>query len=210
MAILFTPFDFLASSISVRQSSIWGGGATGSHVNGSDVTRSDVSHMTGNHRKWRDRKYVLCMPGFFPRLFLTIVVVQNIVQVPWLPDVTWPRRRFPWVCTCTTGSCAISALVGPFDRKWHYETSPVVTECHVTSEGCSSGWGARMPNRKLRNIRSNVTSRASPGKYVSAHAWLEVPLGCSLWRPRPIIVFWPFHWLSAPFPPIYFHGECFQ
>jgi hypothetical protein len=47
-----------------------GGGATGSHVNGSDVTRSDVSHMTGNHRKWRDRKYVLCMPGFFPRLFL--------------------------------------------------------------------------------------------------------------------------------------------
>ena len=29
-------------------------------------------------------------------------------------------------------------------------------------------------------------------------------LGCSLGRPRPIIVFWPFHWLYAPFPPILF------
>jgi hypothetical protein len=31
---------------------------------------------------------------------------------------------FPWVCTCATGSCAISALVGPFDRKLRYEMSP--------------------------------------------------------------------------------------
>jgi hypothetical protein len=72
------------------------------------------------------------------------------------PEVTCPkaamtgsdrvrmRNRFPavfsycssststmaWVCACATGSCAIFALVGPFDRKWRYETSPIVTEGH--------------------------------------------------------------------------------
>jgi hypothetical protein len=101
-------------------------------VNGSDVTRSDVSHMTGSHRKWRDRKYVLCIAGFFPRFFLTIIVVKNVVQVPWLPDVTWPRRGFPWVCTCATGSCTISALVGTFHWKWRHQTSPE----GIPLEGC--------------------------------------------------------------------------
>jgi hypothetical protein len=42
------------------------------------------------------------------------------------------------------------------------------------------GWGARMCNRKLRDILSNVTRRASPGKYGSAHARPEVPLWCDL------------------------------
>ena len=51
---------------------------------------NDVSHVTDPNRKSRAqkrpcpegvRKYVLRMPGFSPRFFLTIVVVQ----VPWLP-----------------------------------------------------------------------------------------------------------------------------
>ena len=68
-------------------------------------------------------------PAFFfgfPHFFLTIVVVQ-VVQVPWLPEVTKGHVNpsgFPSVCAFATGSCAISALVGPFDRKWRYETSP--------------------------------------------------------------------------------------
>ena len=80
------------------------GGATGSHVTGSDVSHG--SHVTG-----RDRNYVLRMPGSaFSRFFFTIVV-----QVPWLPEVTKGHvttSGFPWVC-----APAISALVGPFDRK---------------------------------------------------------------------------------------------
>jgi hypothetical protein len=56
---------------------------------------------------------------------------------------------------------------------------------------------APMHNRKLLNIRtrlafsleitsSNITCRASPGKYGSANSRPEVPFGCSLGRPRPI------------------------
>ena len=43
------------------------------------MTGSDVSHVTGS-----DRKYVLRMPGFFPRAFF----LTRVVQVPWLPEVT--------------------------------------------------------------------------------------------------------------------------
>jgi len=59
---------------------------------------------------------------FFPRAFF---LTRVVVQVPWLPEVTKGHvtpLRFPWVCA--TGSCAISALVGLFDRRWRYETSP--------------------------------------------------------------------------------------
>jgi hypothetical protein len=34
------------------------------------------------------------------------------------PKVTWPRRGFPWVHACATGSCEISVLVGAVHRKW--------------------------------------------------------------------------------------------
>ena len=64
------------------------------------------------------------------------VLSRVVVQVPWVPEVTECHvtpSGFPWVCVCSTGSCAISALcngvcmrngscavsahVGPFDRK---------------------------------------------------------------------------------------------
>jgi hypothetical protein len=51
------------------------GGATGSHVTGSDV--SDVTRRGPG----RTRKYVLRMPGVFPRFFLTKVVVQNVRMI---------------------------------------------------------------------------------------------------------------------------------
>ena len=65
------------------------------------------------------------------------------------------------VCACATGNCAISALVGPFHRKWCHQTSP---------RRDFLGWGARIHNRKLRNIRSNVTRRSSPGSHVIGSA----------------------------------------
>ena len=76
-----------------------------------------VMNRRGPDRKQRhNRKYVLRMPGFFPRFFLTIVVVQ----VPWLPEMTEgyvTHSWFPWVYACATISCAISSLVGPFHLK---------------------------------------------------------------------------------------------
>ena len=41
---------------------------------------------------------------------------------------------FPWVCAYATGSSAISDLVGPFDWKWRYETSPRIDRWSL--EGC--------------------------------------------------------------------------
>jgi hypothetical protein len=78
------------------------------------------------YRKSRDRKgpwtgvarkYVLRIPGIFPRFILIIAVVQ----VPCLLEVTESHvspSGFPWVCAGATRSCAIFALAGPFDRKW--------------------------------------------------------------------------------------------
>jgi hypothetical protein len=125
---------------------IWGGqwGATGSHVTG-----SDDSHMTGTgsmlcacatgngaisillgpfHRKWvshvtetvRKRPWPeVCSAHariFTSSFFLSSSTKCNtVVQVPWLPEVTKGHvipSEFPW--------CAISALVGPFDRKWRH------------------------------------------------------------------------------------------
>ena len=64
------------------------GGATGGHVTGSGPDRN--------------RK------------------CNTVVQVPVLPEVNEghvTHSGFPWVCACATGICAISAIVGPFDRK---------------------------------------------------------------------------------------------
>ena len=43
------------------------------------------------------------------------------VTWPEVTSVTWPEVTLSgsMFCVCATGSCHISALVGPFDRKWH-------------------------------------------------------------------------------------------
>jgi len=41
---------------------------------------------------------------------------------PW-PEVTESAPTGSVFCACATGSCAISALVGPFHRKWRHQTS---------------------------------------------------------------------------------------
>ena len=74
------------------------GGATGSNVTGSDVsnvtgacatTKCTISALvgtfngsdvTGSGPDRKARKYVLRMPGLFPRFFLARVVVQNAIQ----------------------------------------------------------------------------------------------------------------------------------
>ena len=75
--------------------------------------------MTGSDVTGRgpDRKYVLRMPDFFPRFFLTIAVVQVHLYHGYRK---WRSSRDPFgvplgvrMCNC----CTISALVGPFHRK---------------------------------------------------------------------------------------------
>ena len=91
-------------------------------------------------RKWRpscDRKSRVrswawpelcsaCARKCIPALF-SYYSSSTVVQVPWLPEVAEGHvtpSGFPLVCACATGSWEMSTLVGPFDRKWHYEASP--------------------------------------------------------------------------------------
>jgi hypothetical protein len=91
-------------------------------------------------RKWRDRKWRRSHDRKWSHahaqlVHFVLLPCSTVVQVPWLLEVTervtLPRRDGR-VCAFATESCAISALVGPFDWKWRYETSTVVTDGHVT------------------------------------------------------------------------------
>jgi hypothetical protein len=94
------------------------GGVTGSHI-----TRSDVTGMTGSGT---DRKsHVRKRP--WPEV---IACACATVSPRFFSYCSSSTSTMAWVCACATGSCAIFALVGPFDRKWRYETSPIVTEGH--------------------------------------------------------------------------------
>ena len=77
-------------------------GATGIHVTGSDVTGSP--EVCSAHA----------------RLSRAFFLTRVVVQVPRLPKVSKGHMTpsvFPWVCVCTTASCTIFTLAGPFDRK---------------------------------------------------------------------------------------------
>jgi hypothetical protein len=95
---------------------------------------------------------------------------STVVQVPWLPEVIEGHECHvtlkEWKgCACATGSCAISALVGPFHWKWRHQTSPEgdslgSCEISIQTSPCSDrripeggGRGVCMHNRKLHNIR---------------------------------------------------------
>ena len=90
-------------------------------------------------------------------------------------------------CACVTGSCAISAIVGPLHRKWRHQSHPKGFLGRVRA--CATGSCA-------------ISDLTSPVALPLEVTWSEVPLGCSLGRPRPIIVLLPFPWLSTPFPAI--------
>ena len=90
-------------------SRIWGGAVRRRYRK--SVTERDPD------RKWPE----VCSAHarIFPALFSyysSSTKYNTVVQVPWLPEVT-EGHVSPWVCTCATGSCTISALMGPFDRK---------------------------------------------------------------------------------------------
>jgi hypothetical protein len=104
--------NFIWASSYQQSSSRISGGDTGSDVTGSDPDRD-----------WRYRKSRDC--NRFPRFFLTIVVVQN-VSLRMIDMATGSDRRgsIVRVRACATGSCAISALVGSFHRKWRHQTWP--------------------------------------------------------------------------------------
>jgi hypothetical protein len=66
---------------------------------------SDMSSIWGrtkSHLRW-------CCEVVLPE-----VTWPEVTSVTW-PEVTMSGSMF---CACATGNCAISALVGPFDRKW--------------------------------------------------------------------------------------------
>jgi hypothetical protein len=101
------------------------------------------------------------------RFYMSSIWVQLKSHLRWccavvLPEVTWPEvRSVAWpkvilsgsrFCAYATGNCAISALVGPFDRRW---------QSHVTRRGparkCSwRKYVLRMRNLKLRHIHPSV------------------------------------------------------
>jgi hypothetical protein len=142
-------------------------------ISGGGATANDVRHVTESDIITGD---MFCACLAFSRFFFTIVV-QN---VPGLPEMT---KR-----SCDPKRVPLGWGVCMRNRKF---LSPEVASSNVTWPRLIplEGWGVRKRYRKLRNIRSNVTRKASPGKYGSVHAQLEVHLECSLGHPRPIIVF---------------------
>jgi hypothetical protein len=78
-------------------------------VTGNDMTGNDVNHMTGSDR--------MHMRNRFPRFVLTIVV-QNVPlrMTDMATGCDGPKGALGRV-GCASGSCAQSALVGPFHRK---------------------------------------------------------------------------------------------
>jgi hypothetical protein len=100
------------------------------------------NHVPGScpDRKWRNNwKYVLRMPGSaFPHFFLTRVVVVKNLSLRMTNRATGshvtPKRGFPCVRMRNRTLRNIRPS-GAFDRKWRYETSPLVTEGHPKGGG---------------------------------------------------------------------------
>jgi hypothetical protein len=114
--------------------------------------------------------------------YSSITKCSTVVQVPWLPEVASLR------CAHAQPEVAqYPPLVGPFDWKWRYETSP---RSDPTSPD-GGGRGVRMRNRKLHNIRPSgalwpeMTSPVGfPWKIWERACATGIAIGCSLGRPR--------------------------
>jgi hypothetical protein len=93
----------------------------------SEDTWPDITWVTSPEVTWLEDVLtgsMLCTCSTFsPRFFLTRVVVQ----VPWLPEATEGRVTLfggP-LCMCMRNRKLRNICpMGPFDRKWRYETSP--------------------------------------------------------------------------------------
>ena len=153
-------FDLKLSSLNVRTTVVYRDGS--SHISGGatgGATGSDRVRMRNRKCRWsRDRKW--WFPPFFsvshaffgfPHFFLTIVVVQNVPlrttgsSMATGCDVSHVTPRgFHWedgVRACAIGSCEISALVGPFHRKWRHQTTPEGGSPRTVSHVIGSGLG---------------------------------------------------------------------
>ena len=83
---------------------------------------------------------IACACATGTRCTTTLVVVQDVVQVPWLPEVTKCHVTTKGRYAHATGSCTISSLVGLF-------TGSDVIKRHVTPKGVPfENVGARMRN----------------------------------------------------------------
>ena len=71
-----------------------------------------------------------------------------------------------------------------------------VIKRHVTPKGVPlEGWGERMRNRKLRNIRSNVTCRASPGTGSALGVLSRTSASIIIYEVALLLVICPFHFI---------------
>jgi hypothetical protein len=128
-------------------------------------------------RKWRqshDRKWSHAHAQPVPALFSYYSSTKCTIAHDRHGYRMWRTEGFPWKGGMRIRKLRKICSSGAF--------SPEVASSNVTWFRSDSlgRVGARMRNRKLRNIRSNVTRRASHGKYGSAHARSEVPLGYDL------------------------------
>jgi hypothetical protein len=115
-------------------------------------------------------------------------------------EVTWPEVTSvtgSMFCACATGSCVISAMVGPFDRKWQIHVTgnmfcacPAFSRRFFLSNSTVVTWlpdvteGHLIPSRFPWMCACATGSCATPVVTPS-----EVSMGCYLRRPRSIIVF---------------------
>ena len=117
----------------------------------------------------------------------------------WRSNVTWPRRGLPW-----WGVPMRNRKLRNIRLKEAF--LPAVTSSNITSPQRGFPWkgGVRESSTGRCAIFDQASTVGLPLELKVT--WMEVPLGCSLGRPRlSLSAKYPFYWLSAPFPPFYFH-----
>jgi hypothetical protein len=160
---------------------LWG--ATGNHMTGSDVTGSDVSHVTGN-----DISHVQCPEVCSGHAQPEVAHIRpSRVFWPEVTSVTWLEEALSGsrFCACSTGSCTISTLAGPFDRKWPCPEA-VMTGSRFCA--CPAFFLVVVPwLPKVTWVCACATGSCATPVMTEGHVTpSEVSLGCSLRTPRPI------------------------
>ena len=139
----------------------WGATGSGRDRKWRHRTESDLRHVTrrgpDQNRKWSRNRYILYC---YSRSTTTCSIV---VQVLWLPEVIEGHvtpKDVIWGCGRMRNQKLRKICPGG-----DFFTGSDVIKRHVTPKGVPlENMGARMRNWKLRNIRTNVTCRASHGR----------------------------------------------
>jgi hypothetical protein len=115
--------SFLYSDSNSTQGDPTRSDVTGSHVTGSDVIGS-IPDRNRKSRKW-SRLHAQPVPALFSYYSSTKCIIAHDRHGYRMWRHVTPKGLLGRVCACATERCAISALVGPFDQKWHHQTWPI-------------------------------------------------------------------------------------